>query len=1173
MSFQFILGPAGSGKTHFCINEISMRMKNNDEKVIFIVPDQMTFQMEYELVKKAENRGMLNSQVFSFSRLAWKVLQETGGMSRTHISDVGISILLRKIIEERKEELKILKNVSNQQGFFDDLTKLMAEFKGFQVSSDALEEIIHRLEQEQSKNTMFVQQKLHDIRIVLDAFEEHVKDKYLDSEDYLNLLIKQIPTNEYVKNSIVYIDGYYDLAPQERSVVEALMKVCKEIKFSLTIDRAYDNGLPNELHLFYKPAVLYQQLLGLANENNQVIEEQVRLTNTENRFGHRKDLQHLEQNFDSRPIKPFLQSEDISIIGAVTKRAEVDAIAREITSLVKEKGYRYRDIAIFLRNSDDYSHLISTIFQSYEIPIFIEEKRSMMQHPMYRLLLAVIDIIQKNWRYDAIFTAYKTELLYPLQSHMKKRRERIDAFENFCIAYGMQGKKWTSEDRFTYRKYRSLDGVKATVTDEEKMFEEQINEDRALLVEPVQRLISELKNAKNTREMCIALYEFTEEIQLPEKLQRLRDEAEEQGRLLESKDHEQVWKGFVNLLDECVELIGDEKISRKTFFELLQTGIQSLQFANVPPSLDQVSVANFDHSRLQHVKCSYVIGVNEGVIPSKIREDGLLGDEARTLLIQNGIEVAPTSTYQLFAENFNMYVGLTRASERLTITYPLTTDDGKALAPSSLIARMKGLFPTIQQRFESGDISMRTHEEQLSYVTNKEMAVSNLVLQAQNWVVQEERANMDLWWTIYNVLIEDEQWKDQLFKALSSITYDNVAISLGEELSSELYGGELQGSVSRIELFHQCAYAHFARFGLQLQERDVYKFEAFDMGQLFHSALTVIGEALMREKKSWSNLSQDECDKLAQEVIEEIAPKFQRDILHSTNRYRFLKKKMQSVISKVSYILSKQEEVGEFRPIALEVGFGKNQTLSSYELPIGKNKKMNLGGRIDRIDEAVSENGDYLRIIDYKSRDKALKLSDVYYGLALQLLTYLDIAITNSQTLTGQKANPAGVLYFHVQNPIVDLGNKVDESDAEDELFKKFKMNGLLLGERESNVLMDRTLDQDGGSSSIVPVAIKKDGNYTKSSKVIDKEHYPLMSNYIKQKFTEAGEQILAGEVTANPYQQKNHVPCKFCSYQSICQFDKTIKGNEYRILPPLKDEDALQKMIEEVANNESRTK
>jgi ATP-dependent helicase/nuclease subunit B len=752
---------------------------------------------------------------------------------------------------------------------------------------------------------------------------------------------------------------------------------------------------------------------------------------------------------------------------------------------------------------------------------------------------------------------------------MQKRRERIDAFENFCIAYGMQGKKWTNEERWTYRKYRSLDGVKASVTDEEMEFEEQINQDRALLVEPVQQFISKLKNSKNTKEMCTALYEFAEEIQLPEKLQRLRDEAEEQGRLLESKDHEQVWKGFVNLLDECVELIGDEKISRKTFFELFQTGFQSLQFANVPPSLDQVSVSNFDHSRLQHVKCAYVIGVNEGVIPSKVREDGLLGDEARSILIQNGIEVAPTSTYQLFAENFNMYVGLTRASEKLTITFPMTNDDGKALAPSSLIARFKGLFPTVQQRFESGDISLRTQEEQLSFVTNKEMALSNLVLQAQSWLVQEERVNMDLWWTVYNVLIKDDEWNEKLLRALGSITYENLASSLGEELSSELYGEELQGSVSRIELFHQCAYAHFARFGLQLQERDVYKFEAFDMGQLFHSALTVIGEALMREKKSWSNLTQNECEQLAHEVIEEIAPKFQRDILHSTNRYRFLKKKMQTVISKVSYILSKQEEAGKFRPIALEVGFGKNQELSSYELPIGRNKKMVLGGRIDRIDEAVGENGEYLRIIDYKSREKALKLSDVYYGLALQLLTYLDIAITNSQTLTGQKADPAGVLYFHVQNPVVELGNKVDESDAGDELFKKFKMNGLLLGERESNVLMDRTLEIDGGSSTIVPVAIKKDGNYTKSSKVIDQKQYPLMSTFIKQKFIEAGDQILAGEVTANPYQQKDHVPCKYCSYQSVCQFDKTIKGNEYRILPPLNDNDALQKMIEEVAKDE----
>lgn len=1167
MAFQFILGRTGSGKTHAIINEITERMKSEQRNMILIVPDQMTFQMEYELVKKQENKALLNSQVFSFTRLAWKVLQETGGISRIHIGEIGISMILRKIIEERKEELKIFHHVADQQGFYKELSSLIAEFKGFQVSSEDLVSAIGRMDNESSNDKTFIQQKINDVQIVYEAFSNYMKDKYLDSEDYLNLLIQEIPKSNYVKDSIIYIDGYYDLAPQERSVVETLMNYCHDVKFALTIDRPYDDTLPNELDLFHKPAILYQQIKQSALNSHQTIE--VPIICHQNQRSKTKALIHLEEHFDSRPIKASFESDGIELISATNRRAEVQAIARDIIKKVRDKGYRYKDIAVFLRNGESYSHLLTTIFHTYKIPIFIEEKRSMITHPLFTLLQSTFDIIQKNWRYEAVFNAYKTELIYPYESNPSKNRERLDLFENYCIAYGKQGKKWTIDEGWQYRKYRSTDGINKGVTNEELEFEQLINEERDLLVKPILTFQSELKKASNVKEMCIALFQYVESLDISRKLQRLKDEAENRSNLIESKDHEQVWKGFIQLLDECVELIGNEKLSRKTFFEILQTGFLSLQFANVPASLDQVNIANFDHSRLQHVKCAYLIGINEGIIPRKVSEDGLLGDVAREYLQSFGVEVAPTSKQQLFVENFNIYVGMNRASQKLVITYPLTSDDGKVLAPSSIVQRMKSLFPTIRTRFESGELSFISTEEQLSFVTNTETAISNLVSQIQSWSTNLFEKDMDLWWSLYNLLRDQNEVKENLYKVLNSIIYSNVAPNLGEELSTELYGEELKGSVSRIELFHQCAYAHFARYGLQLQDREVYKFEAFDMGQLFHSALTIIGENLLKEGKSWSNLTNSECDELAAKVVDEISPKFQREILLSSNRYLFLKRKMKDVISKVSSILSQQEGAGQFIPIALEVPFGTGKQLNSYELQIDKKKKMVLNGRIDRIDKASSEKGDYLRILDYKSTSKELKLSDVYYGLALQLLTYLDIAVANSTNLLGRPADPAGILYFHVQNPIVDVGNKHDIEEIQTEIFKKFKMNGLLLANRDSNVLMDEVLMEDGGSSNIVPVSIKKSGEYTANSKTVNLEQYPMMTTYIKQKFTQAGEQIFKGYVEANPYQQKDKIPCTYCSFQSVCQFDQNVKGNEYRVLPPLKDDDALQKMIEAVRVDE----
>lgn len=1166
MSLQFILGRAGSGKTQTIINDIIERLKFEQRNIIFIAPDQMTFQMEYELVNQQENKALLNSQVFSFTRLAWKVLQETGGISRVHIGEIGISMILRKIIEERKEDLKIFHHVADQQGFYKELSALIAELKGFQISSDDLSSFIRQMEESSSNDKTFIEQKINDVQIVFEAFNSYMKDKYLDSEDYLNLLIQEIPKSEYVKDSIIYIDGYYDLAPQERNVIEVLMKYCHEVKFSLTLDRPYDDSLPHELNLFYKPALLYQQIKQSALDAKQTIEPPIICR--QNKRSKTIGLKHLEENFDSRPMKPSFDSEGVEIIAATNRRTEINAIARDIVKKVRDEGYRYRDIAVFLRNNESYSHLISTIFRSNGIPFFLEEKRQMTTHPLFTFLQATFDIIQKNWRYEAVFTAYKTDLIYPYISDLNKNRVRLEQFENYCIAYGKQGKKWTINEEWKYRKYRSTDGINKSVTDEELEFEELINAERALLVKPILEFQNELKQAKNVREMCIALFQYVESLDISRKLGRMRDEAESRSSLIESKDHEQVWKGFIQLLDECVELIGTEKMSRKTFFEILQTGFQSLQFANVPASLDQVNIANFDHSRLQHVKCAYIIGVNEGVIPSKVNEDGLLGDAAREYLQSFGIEVAPTSKQQLFVENFNLYVGMNRASSCLIISYPLTSDDGKLLAPSSIIQKMNAIFPTIHKRFESGDLIFSSIDEQLNFITNSQTALSTLVSQFQSWSTNNQEKNMDLWWTLYNLLREEDDSKDKLYKVLRSIIYNNEAPPIGEDLSTALYGDELKGSVSRIELFHQCAYAHFARYGLQLQDREVYKFEAFDMGQLFHSALTIIGENLLKVGKSWSTLTNSECEELASKVVDEISPMFQREILLSSNRHLYLKKKMKDVISKVSSILSQQESAGKFIPIALEIPFGVGKQLNSYELPINQKKRMVLNGRIDRIDKASDEKGDYLRILDYKSTSKELKLSDVYYGLALQLLTYLDIAVANSANLLGKAAEPAGILYFHVQNPIVDVGNKKEIDEIETEIFKKFKMKGLLLAERESNTLMDEAL-LENTDSSIVPVGFKKSGEYTKGSKTVNLEQYPMMTSYIKKKFTEAGEQIFNGFVEANPYQHKDKIPCTYCSFQSVCQFDQNVKGNEYRVLPPLNDEDALKKMIEAVTSDE----
>ena len=405
-------------------------------------------------------------------------------------------------------------------------------------------------------------------------------------------------------------------------------------------------------------------------------------------------------------------------------------------------------------------------------------------------------------------------------------------------------------------------------------------------------------------------------------------------------------------------------------------------------------------------------------------------------------------------------------------------------------------------------------------------------------------------------------------KVLSSLNYENRTLQLGEDVSKELYGDHIQASVSRMELFHSCPFSHFAQHGLRLRERQVYRLEAPDIGDLFHAALKFIAETVMTQKLSWTDMTREQCEILAKEAVEMLAPKLQNEILLSSNRHHYIKRKLEQIISRASYVISEHAKSSGFSPVGLELGFGPKGELPSLAFPLKNGAKMELVGRIDRVDKAQDANGTFLRVIDYKSSSKDLNVSEVYYGIALQMLTYLDIIIAHSSSLIGTKADPAGVLYFHVHNPIVSTSKMLTLEDIEQELYKKFKMNGLLLGEENVIKLMDKTIET--GDSSIISAGFKKDGTLSKRSKVASKQEFDYLRRYVRKMYRNTGNKITEGNVEIAPYKMKEKTPCTFCAYKSVCQFDESLETNDYRLFTPKPKEDMIEIIKKEVEGDEN---
>ncbi|PDM39982.1 helicase-exonuclease AddAB subunit AddB [Parageobacillus toebii] len=1163
MSLRFLLGRSGSGKTTTCLNEIRRKLKEEPKgnPIIYLVPEQMTFQSEYALIHTPGLGGMIRAQVFSFTRLAWRILQETGGMSRYHVNDIGMQMMIRKIVEQKKQQLKLFGRAVDKTGFIKQLHDMITECKRYCVTPQHLREHVKALTEQRKKPAEKVlADKLNDISIIYEELERSLLNHYIDSEDYLRLLSEKIPQSRYLRNAEIYIDGFHQFTPQEYMVLEQLLIHCKRVTVALTVDAPYDDRLPNELHLFYLTAKTYHDIRQMALLNDVAIEETMILDR--NMRHQEKALAHLEAYYHERPAVVYSEeTEAVNVYEAANRRAEIEAIAREIVHLVRDKGYRYRDIALIVRNTEDYRDLVKTIFYDFHIPYFMDEKEPMHHHPLIELLRASMEIITSRWRYESVFRAIKTDLLFPVEEDIVALREAMDQLENYVLAYGIKGEKWTNGERWTYRRYQALEGLSIPQTDEEKQYEEKLNEWRDIIAAPLSKLERRMRRAKDGRSLCEAIYLFLEELQIPRKLEKMSKESEEQGRLMEARQHEQVWNAVIDLLNQYVEMLGDESIPVAEFAKIIETGLDRLEFSLVPPAMDQVIIAQLDRSRLIDVKCAFIIGVNEGIIPAKAKEDGLLAETERELLQQFGTRVAPGGREQLFYEPFFIYLALTSPSERLYVTYPLANEEGKALSPSIIIKHLTDLFPNLQKRVCGNDPLDAPFAEQHEFVTVPRATLTYLVTQLQAW--KRNYSIAPLWWDVYNFYVSDQQWRSHARKAIAGVFYTNEATPLKKEISKRLYGKKIQASVSRMEQFQKCPFSHFVSHGLRLKERAVFRLDAPDIGQLFHSALKIISDRLREAKIDWRHLSKKQCEQLSMEAVEQIAPLIQQQILLSSNRYYYMKQKLQNVIARTTNVLSEHAKASSFVPIGLELEFGPNGVLPPLTFRLPDGTVMELVGRIDRVDKAESSRGVLLRVIDYKSSAKTLNLTEVYYGLALQMLTYLDIVLTYAEQLVGKEAFPAGILYFHVHNPIIKSDQLLyDEKEVERKLLEQFKMRGLLLGDVEAIRLMDTQMEE-GKWSLIVPAQITKKGAIHSSSSVVSEEDFSRLRQHIRQLFQTIGIQIVDGIVDISPYKLNEQTPCEFCAFKSVCQFDESFSNNRYRLLVPEENREIVQKFSE----------
>ena len=1102
MGLRIIYGKPGTGKSEFCFSQIANSV-DKEKKIYIITPEQFSFTAERKLIDCVKKDAVINAKATTLSRLAYMVMNEIGGANKTQLSKCGKSMIIYSILNKYKKELKFL-------GKTDENIELsMNTIKEFKKHGIGIEDLKNETNDTED---MYLKSKLLDMILIYEKFEEQIQNKYIEDTDLLNILSQNLQQTNIIKDSIIYLDEFAGFTGQEYEVIKKLIEQAKQVNITMCIDNLDINTNP-DTDTFYSNKQTLKKILNLVKENGFNLEEPVFLNNTY-RFK-TEELKHLSENISNIKINKFnKETKNIQLFLAQNPYSEIEQIAKQITKLVRDENLRYKEIAIIAKNIDEYSSLVRSIFSKYEIPVFIDEKRDLNQNIITQYILSIIEILNINFTTESIF-------FYLKSGFCDIEKDEIFKLENYCSKWGIKQNKWKEE--FTHEK-ENVDKTQEI---------ERLNELRKEIVEPLLDLKKKIDSEKTAKNISKCLYEFLNNQNIEEKIQIKVNELQERGLIELADEYIQSYKTILEILDEIVLAFGEDKITLDKYSKILKVGMQNSELGRIPGTQDQVTFADVERSRSHKVKTVFLIGVNDGQFPSINKDEGFFNDEDREYLKNKGLEIAKGTTENLYEENFNIYKAFTTAENNIYISYCSTDKEGKSLRPSIYINKIKRIFPKLK---EESDVVNKKYEIANSKVTYEELL--------ENIAKLKDKEKIDeIWYLIYQYYKSQNEWEEILDKDLQALFYTNQPQELRKENVEKLYGNTLNTSISRLEKYRSCPFSYYLQYGLKLKEKEELKIHTFDTGSFMHETIDKFFETTRKKDINLAELEEDDIFELISKIIEEKLEDAKNYMFIATVKYKVLVRRLKRIVTKALKYIIQTIIHSDFNIEGTEVEFGQKGKYKPIILELENGKRIEITGKIDRIDTANEEDGKYLRIIDYKSSSKNIDLNEVYAGLQIQLLTYMD-AICNEEDII-----PAGIFYFSLLEQMIKADKKITEEKIEEMIQKNFKMKGLIVADVKIIKMNDNTLTS--GSSKLVPAAITASGGVNqKWTNGVTKEEFKILQDYINLTIKQIGEEILSGNIEIKPYNKKGKTPCEYCEYKAICGFNPKYKDNKYNYIP-----------------------
>ncbi len=1082
MALQLITGVSGSGKSTLAFDMITEVASADRSKNAFVlVPDQFSQEATGILANK-NGGGIINIDVLSFRRLAYRALEEYDGESRTVLSDEGKIMLLRKVISDKKTELKFFSKGLDRPGFLDECKSLLSEFMEYSVGDDEIEKLIEKFGADSRTSW-----KLQDLMLLKHGLEERMGETYRMADELIPMLTEMVDRLSFLKNATICIDDFTGFTPVQYGLITALMKRCTDVIITMSTD--HDDSRKD---VFQIGNNTIKKLTKIAKENGVAVNDIIRVGEGDNydsyRLKDQPELMFLEQNIfrHNKSVYTGERTGAVKVYSLRTEREECAFVSMQIAKLINKEKCDPGSIAVVTGDIDGYEPYLRRSFEEYNIPIFIDKNKALGMNPLAEYILSFLTMIQKGFDRESVIRFMRGGLSpFSLND--------ADIMENYMLASGRWGFKSFLEE-WKYDVHGLYTG---------KM--DFINSCRETFINSVEDEVKAVGRGKRS------VYLFTKVLvdlmvknSCRDKLEKLADEWDEKGDVLFANEYRRIYSSMLDLFDELVSLLGDEEMSLSDYIRILSAGISEGVMGFVPPSTGRVVVGDLERTRLGEIRHLFFIGNRDDIFPKGRSSKGLLTDRERDMIEvfgdEEGIELAPNAE-KLYEQEMNyIYRLVTKPQESLTLTYIKTNVSGDKLRPSYLIDRIEDMFEIESDYVDLGNI---TRKNESSFPFDRNLNKSSAKLSA--------------------------------------------------DIAKELYGNEIEASITRFERYAACPYSHFLQYGLRLKEREEYEIESSDRGNIFHNSMNELFKMMSENGLTWRTIDEDTLREFGEKCFDsESREKYRDDVFGQSKRTEYYLKRMKRVYLKMLTYMREQMKVGDFDQIASEASFSSDPrdpsefTSPLTETDLGEGKKLRLRGRIDRIDAFVKDGTRYIKIVDYKSSAKELDLNKVYYGLELQLFTYLAIAEGYPADPGVTDNKPAAVLFQSFEQKQNKLDKSFDSSKFEYNEAMAARPKGCFTDSSYEN--LDTTLSP-GQTSLAIPAKLNKDGSFGSGSGAIYNDDMKEITHYTNAWIKKAATDIYKGDIRALSYKYKQEDGCKYCPYSGVCGKEPKTSGDMMRDL------------------------